>query len=237
MPTGNTLTLTLAKVKAHCGMHLTVGTGDDTRIEELIESKQYWLADEWDWEQLKDSWKVTLASGARYTNWPTTDIHAETYSINFVRPLELVTKIGNTWVTVDYGISDANYSAYSSDDSELSTPVQNWAAYGATQFEVWPMPNQTTYVKLNGQRVLKTLRSGGALSGSATLDLDDELVALYVAAELLIKAKQPDGQAKLAAAQERFRMLRTPFGRSRSFRMGRSQTREYERPVKILTIA
>jgi len=242
MAKGNTLALVTTMVKNHSGRHLTVGTSDDTRIHELIEEKQMWLASNWDWQHLKDSWEVALAAGDRLKTEPATDVYTQTIGINWDRPVLVETLYNGAYLTVDYGIGTNEYNLYNSASSEAADPVQRWQLYQtvtpATKYEVWPIPQTAQTLRFTGQRMLATLRNGsGVLTTTLKLDLDDQLVALYVASELLMRENSKDAAAKLALAQERFHALRAgPSTEKRTFRLG-SCDRDIVRPIKIVTIA
>jgi len=79
------------------------------------------------------------------------------------------------------------------------------------------------------------LKNGGAsYVTSQTLDLDDLLVVLYAAAELLMRSKQADAQMKLSMAEARFNYLRAAYPtRRRSVVLGGAAHPPRKRLVSI----
>jgi hypothetical protein len=70
------------------------------------------------------------------------------------------------------------------------------------------------------------------------LDLDDELIVLYVAAELLAREKQEDSKLKLALAEQRLNRLRAvqPV-RADPIILGGAMIKPNRRVVPITTVA
>lgn len=211
MALGATLAAVLNLVKSEIQYSLSVGTANDALIKQSIESKQEQLADSFNWAELKDQWPKTLTAGigGRYTAFPTTDVIGTAYSINFARPLSLRVRYNLRWIETSQGICVDDYITFDSDSGDTADPVRKWdfKPGDRASFEVWPAPTTAQVLRFVGQRKLLTLRTGGTLDSTKTLDLDDQLVALSVAIDLL-SAKPKEQAAKIALFNNRFARLR-----------------------------
>lgn len=125
-------------------------------------------------------------------------------------------KWGDIWRPVQAGITPDLFNAFDSDAGETSTPVMRWQHYEGNQFEVWPVPSEP------GQnlrfRAIKKLPP--LLSPSDTAVLDDNLIVLFAAAELLGRSKAADAPAKLAQATSHYNKLKGNSNKSDRFIFG-----------------
>ena len=92
--------------------------------------------------------------------------------------------------------------------AEQSSPVTRWEIReddetDSEAIEVWPVSDTTDVLYLTGKRNLRAL-----LVDADTCDLDDQLIILTVAAEMLARSKKKDGQAKAQAAQLRYHQMK-----------------------------
>lgn len=157
------------------------------------------LWDEYDWPFArihKEDAGKTLMEGERYYDFP--DL------LDVERTVILWRKNGNVWGELIQGITPEDYSAHDSDLPDKADPALKWDVYDESQFEVWPVPASDNWeVRFDGYR-----RKTELVDDEARMDLDDILVVLYAAAEILTAAKQADGPAKLQAAERRLNRLR-----------------------------
>ena len=61
---------------------------------------------------------------------------------------------------------------------------------------------------------------------SDTADLDDQLIVLFAASELLTRQKSPDAQLKQQQAQIHYQRLRARLSKSEPFVLGESAVRD-----------
>lgn len=230
-------------LKGECGHSLVAGTGAaaDQYFYTLLDNKQKWLASEYDWPFLKQRADVVLIPGtgvgSRYYTLPTT--------LNFERPVSVTTLFSTTWQEVEFGIGAEEYNVQSSGDGSVAavqgSPVQkwDWKAGDQLSIEVWPLPSIAGTLRFEGQRTLTDLKSAGAYSSALKLDLDDLLVVLYVAAEVLANEKQDDSKIKLAMAEQRLNRIRAvyPSRPSGPFVLGGSIDRQQRRNIPITLVA
>jgi hypothetical protein len=128
--------------------------------------------------------------------------------LNYDRIQDIKLKYNNVYVDVERGIRFDDYSIYDSNAStpERSFPVLKWDIRntGSTeQLETWPITSQAATLYLFGTKTLSPL-----IQESDTADLDDRLIVLFAAAEILARQKSNDAKNKLSQAERRLAMLR-----------------------------
>lgn len=169
-------------------------------IDQLIKRyyEQLWTEVDWPFARIhKENAGKPLMAGERYYDFPTT--------LDLERTISLWRKNGNVWGELVQGILPSDYTAMDSDANTRSDPVLKWDVYDGNQFEVWPMPASNTYeVRFDGYRRLSPL-----VSDQSRCELDDILVALFCAAEVLAGTGQKDAQLKLTMANERLTQLKS----------------------------
>ena len=209
MPRGTTLANVLLMVKGELGYSLTSGvaTAGDQTLYTLIDNKQKWLADEFDWPFLHKTSNVSATAATRYLTLPT--------DVDFERAVTADVVWGNQWHGLDYGIGIKEYNTISSGDGGITAqnldPILRWQLYSNTQFEVWPIPVTTSTVRFTGQKVLTALKTNDVYVSSNTLDLDDLLIALFVAAEATPSKESSRKQTLAELANARFNMLKAQY--------------------------
>jgi hypothetical protein len=222
MARGTTLAKVCQMVKAQAGIALGgEGSGSDTTIAQLIADKQDLLNGDYDWPFLYKKWDVAVSS--RYTTFPTLTTDNITAKISFEREVVAWTKLGDTtWLPVDFGIGVPEYNVFDSDNGIQSDPIQKWAIYNETQLEVWPVPIEAQTLRFYGQKVLTPLvNETGEWNFDAPLDLDDLLLALFVASDMLAAREQKHAMLVMRRAEQRFINLRAAGPRQdSSFRLG-----------------
>ena len=118
------------------------------------------------------------------------------------------------------------FNTHDSDQNIKSWPIENYDSYYSStsvqQIEVWPIPSQagssTTgegTLRLEGIRKLSPL-----IALSDTADLDDQLIVLHAAGELLQRQKSADAQLKLAQAQAHYARLKARLSKTESIVLG-----------------
>jgi hypothetical protein len=176
------------------------GVEDRTRIVQMVNRVYETLWDEHDWEFLRidreDSYKA-LAAGQRFYDFPTG-----------LRPDDVGSAWlhwGTTWTRLEYGIDFRHYSMRNSEEDEREDPAQRWVVRSNTQFEVWPMPasNNAQTVGFEGKRSFVKLADDDADNCA----LDDQMITLFVAAEILAGNKMPDAEVKMEMARARLSAL------------------------------
>lgn len=201
------------QVRAECRLSTNTSRGLDdlSNIQQMIRRVQETLYDDFDWPFMriaKTEATKTLAAGQRYYDFPT--------NMNMERAFSLWSNSSSVWGKLEQGISLADYSAQDSDEDDRSDPALKWDIISETQFEIWPMPaSNGGLVRFDGLKKLTPL-----IDVNARADLDDRLIVLFVAAEILAANKQPDAQVKMENAQKRLNTLRGRLSSQKRLFMG-----------------
>lgn len=220
-----TLNELVEQVRAECRLSTNQSRGldDISNIVQMIKRIQETLYDEFDWPFMridKTEATKTLSAGQRYYDFPV--------NMNMERAFSLWTNSTSVWTELPQGISLADYSQINSDDNMRADPPLKWDIINETQYEIWPLPaSNGSQVRFDGMKKLTVL-----VDMEARADLDDKMIVLYVAAEILAANKQPDAQVKLEHAQRRKATLQGRLVSKKRLFMGGQPPME-ERGIKI----
>lgn len=217
MARGKTLLQLTEQLRAECRRSTSASRGIDdlTYLHQVLRRTQEFLYDEYDWPFLRAKREETLSAGQRYYDFPV-DMALEGVESVWV-------KDGDVWLPVERGIGPKEYTAYNSDADVRADPVLRWDVIdtGALQFEVWPIPASAHTLRMDGKRAL-----GDLIANDDTADLDDILIVLFAAAEVLDASDQKDADTKRAAANRRLHQMKVRTRKSRSVNMtGERQSR------------
>lgn len=179
----------------------------------LLARVQEKLWDEFEWPHLRIFADKALQAGQRYYDFPT--------GVRFDRVKGVWVRNGSQWVPLLRGVGPEQYSVYDSDDTDArSDPARRWDFYAgaaADQFEVWPMPatnaDATTregYVRFAAIKTLAPL-----VSESDRADLDDRLIVLGAAVDLLVERESASARSKINEFRE---LKKTLHGNSKTQR-------------------
>lgn len=205
MARGTQLQQLVYQLKAEVRQSTLVSSGVDDlpSLKQLLARNQEVLYDEFDWGEFKIKPTLILAAGQRYYDIPST--------LDYNK-VEMVACWTNSLPQfVDRGIGFEQLAQYNSDTDMRADPVLRWDITdvdNAPQIEVWPIPvSSTTTLQFMGWRKLRPL-----IADSDVCDLDDRMIVLYSAAEMLEASDAKDAQSKRAMAQARFARMK---GRSK----------------------
>lgn len=205
MARGTQLQQLVYQLKAEVRQSTLVSSGVDDlpALKQLLARNQEVLYDEFDWGEFKIKPTLQLAAGQRYYDIPAT--------LDYNKVEAVACWMNNLPSFVDRGIGFAQLAEYNSDTDTRADPVLRWDISdvdGVPQIEAWPIPaSNDTKLQFMGWRKLRPL-----VSDSDTCDLDDRMIVLYSAAEMLEASDAKDAQSKRAMAQARFNRLK---GRSK----------------------
>lgn len=206
MARGTALSVLYTMLQSKIGAN-TSFTATKARYYQLISDKQKWLASEYDWPFLEERFDVPIPSQSRYVSFPTMDNVGDTGAMNLERPYKVEVKWNLIWSELQYGIGSEQFNYLDSDvPGNIQDPIQRWRWSEANQFEIWPINATAQLVRFTGQRALDAL-----VVDTDTADLDDEMLVLFVAADILMRSKQSDAQACLQQASERLRAIRASY--------------------------
>lgn len=194
------------RLRAELGrsVDVSVGVDDDESLKQTLNRTYAALYMQWDWPHLRMVWPhIQLSAGQRFYDFPV--------NLNPDRVEKVVVRYNGHFYPLDRGIDFDAYNAYDSEAGERSDPALRWDVRwtgSSTQFEIWPVPvSDEQSVQFRGIIALPRL-----VDDTDVCLLDDELVVLFAAQELLSRQKSQDADKKLQLAQEHFNRLK---GRSK----------------------
>jgi len=177
-------------------------------IKQILMRTQTKLYNEFNWPFLIVEADQNLAANTRYYTFPT--------NLNPEKILKVHCKYSTLWQEVQNGFYTDVYNYSNSDDNSTSQPVSLWRRYSTTQYEVWPMPSDSTQVLRF--RYVKNLLP--FLNNNDVATLDRDLLVLFATAELAARLKLPDAEAKLVQAQAHYRNMRATTQKQNMFVLG-----------------
>lgn len=236
MATGATLEQLLNQLASETGniQSASYGIGArDARIN-ILNRVQEFLYNKHDWPHLIVKKDLNIQAGSRYYDFPALDPK---------RIINVVTKYGGEWQPVTFGIDEESdiYFTYDPDLDRRSDPVLLWDFYrngAANQFQVFPIPltdyaadTKEGVVRIKGIATLVTMVNNADIA-----ILDDRLIVLFAAAEILAKLKSPDAGTKLNLANQLYGILTANASSDKSFTVGGSANEDVTPRIKIRAV-
>ncbi|MCX7900349.1 MAG: hypothetical protein N2444_09760, partial [Methylocystis sp.] len=139
----------------------------------------------------------TLTVRATVAITPNQTLYAYDSNLKFEQIRSVVWGLANTTQTtpVEYGIREEHLRADGT-NTIAGASVLEWETVGEDNFRVWPTPQVSGFLRMKGNRPLDPFVSNTDMS-----TLDATCISLFVAAELLTRAKADDAQMKAQKAQ------------------------------------
>lgn len=204
MARGKTLLALLDDLRAETRVSLNPAHNAQMRETQVkhLQRVQDFLYEDFDWPHLRIERQVRLQAGQRFYAVPD-DMELE-------RILHIEVRWGDRWCMLAPGIDACQYDQWDSDSGQQAWPVERWRIFEDERIEVWPVPSQDADVDgLEG-----TLKFTGIKRLARLVDdndravLDNRLIVLYAAAEMLAAAGAKDAKFKLDQATTRYASLR-----------------------------
>lgn len=216
MARGTSLGQLLDDLRAEVGHSLNPALGVNTRdvLINVLQRQQKRLWEDYSWPFLRVDRDIVCQAGLRYYNIPA--------DLTFEKIERVQFKWGDRWQDLTYGIGQQQLNQYDSDRDIRSWPITNWYVTDDNRIEVWPIPAQNgSAATTDGLIRITGIRKPNPLVNDAhTADLDDQLIVLYAAAEILARQKQADAQNKLQQAQAHYARLKARNSKGATFVMG-----------------
>lgn len=219
-------------LRAEAGHSLQANLGAAMRevLIKVLQRQQRRLWEENDWTFLRVERDVLAQAGQRYYNIPADMVLESIERIEF--------KWEDRWQVLTYGIGPVQYDQYDSDRDIRSWPVYRWREYENGQIEVWPIPSnngdaitKAGAIRFTGKRNLRPL-----VAEADQADLDDTLLVLYSAAEILAREKAQDAQLKLQMAERHLAKLRGRGAKRDMFVLSGEEPRRQLRGPAIIAV-
>lgn len=188
--------VSMVELEAGMSASASANTQIQDHIKHVINKNYSWLYNHYQWPFATITSDEALSAG--------TYLYTLNSDIEFEGVMDVFALDGSLWVPVEYGIDPAeHYNVFDTDSDERHDPVRRWQAYDVTQYEVWPVPASTGTLRFRAQKKWTKL-----VNDADTCVLDDYLIALFSAAELLQRERSDDAQAKFQQANQLLRDLR-----------------------------
>lgn len=222
--------VTMLREEVNRASSVAVGVDDQPLLRQKLNRTQELFYDEFTWPFLRQVFPLKqLQQSEQYYDFPA--------GLNLERVENVYVWYGNLPTEIDRGIGMTEYAVYNSNTGVTSEPARRWDVRwtGAKeQFEIWPIPaSNTQSIQFTGIRNLRPL-----IADSDVADLDDLLIVLTTAAEILAAQGSTNAPAVLSLAQERFKRMkgRANAGGARMRRMGISEQPSDRRfPITVHT--
>ena len=225
MARGQTLESILNLMRAEA--RLSLSSSSNIQVAEshklLLAREQKRLWEDYAWPHLRVHKLIALQAGQYLYDLPADDYDASagTYTLNIDRVEEIHVRDGGEWVKLHPDINELNYNEHETELDERAWPVRNWQTTSNDQIEVWPIPDTNGdastlegYLRITGIRDLRAF-----VADADRADLDDNLIALYVAAGQLASTGAKDAQLKLEAANKLYTKLKGKQTKTQSFNL------------------
>lgn len=215
MARGTTLVKLLDDLRAEARLSLNPAHNANDRLPQIkrLQRLQNWLWEDFTWPHLRVERQIPVQTGQRYYDTP------EEIAIENIEKIEVFD--GGVWCPVCPGIDAEQYTAWNSDLNERAWPVRRWKIHDGDDIEIWPIADQNAdpatrdgFLKFTGIRNLRPLVEDGDKA-----DLDDQLIVLYAAAEILAATGAKDAKLKQDRADARYAKLRGRLTPRKSFQM------------------
>lgn len=181
-----------------------VGVSDLPTLKQILARNYEAAYQGYDWPHLTIMPIVSLNGGQQFYDFPD--------DLDYDDLDEVVVWWNNLPVQIERGIGFAEYATYNSAAGAVSDPVCKWdVRYTSTheQMEVWPVPASSNgSIQFKGRAKFVPLVNDDDLCR-----IDDQVVVLMSAVELVPVKERQAAQAKLSAAQARIARVK---GRSKS---------------------
>lgn len=210
MARGTTLGQLVTMLREECGHATSAALGQNTlpRMKRVLQRTQEFLWGDHAWPHLRVYREKELQAGQRYYTFPE--------DLAFDRVENVHVRYDDTWRPVFYGIELDHYNAQDPELNQRDDPVLRWQVYEDGQFEVWPLPaTDGVRIRFEGIKKLAPL-----IDDQDRADLDDNLLVMFAAAEILAKQKGGDAQGKATVARRIYDQLKGNQSKSTMFVMG-----------------
>jgi len=219
-------------VRAEAGHSLQSNLGTSMRevLVKIIQRQQRRLWEDFDWTFLRVERDVAVQSGQRYYDFPA--------DLSLERLEKVEFKYGDRWIPVRYGVGREQYDMHDSDRGVRAFPVERWKEHENNQIELWPIPSQngsvpqsSNIIRFHGIRKLRPL-----VAESDMADLDDTLLVLFSAAEILAREKSADAGLKLQLAERHYARVKARNSKSETFSLAGDPPERMPMGPKIIAV-
>lgn len=186
MARGTSLGQLVVMLRKEIGDATSAALGQNTlpHLQHVLARTQEFLWNDFNWPHLRVYREEVLQAGERYYSYPS--------DFGFDNVENVHVRYNDDWRIVLYGIEPEHYNLSDPELDAREDPVCRWQAYEDNQFEVWPLPaSNGLRLRFEGRRNLHPL-----IADQDKADLDDNLIVLFAATEILGRRDAKDAKAK-----------------------------------------
>lgn len=206
MPVGTQLSVLRTMLNAECGeeMDETISPARIAVNNQLLNNQQSFLDNQHSFLRGKTVVSLPGVIGQQYYNVPA--------GIDFDRLEQpTFTNVNNFRYRIGYGIGQEEYNLFRSDLGVTASPVMRWqmvnvGSPAALKIELWPIPSVAQSIVFTGLLPLTPM-----VLDTDTCVIDDLVLVLFTAAEILARKGSGDAQAKGAKAKAALDSLKASF--------------------------
>lgn len=201
MPRGTNLQTLITMLRTEAGQSPSAAAGVDNEpsLIQKLQRTQRLLYNAYDWPFMMWEWSLQMVAGERYYDFPTESGFPGNAVINLESLIQVWINYSGRPVPIERGVGVQQYASTNSQLGERNGPVRRWDIKRTTdnkeQIEVWPIPaGNTDVLWFKAKKLLRPL-----VAKIDVADLDDDLIVLHAAAEILARQGSKDA-AKVASA-------------------------------------
>lgn len=206
--------------------NVAVGVDDAIGLKQKLARAQQLLYDDYDWPFLRERFVLQLNAGQRYYTMPA--------GLNIERIEETYLYYGTLPRPMERGIEEEDFASFNSDNGVMADPALKWDVRWtgtSEQIEIWPIPASQNNMVFRGIRNLRPL-----LADADVCDIDDQVIVLTCAGELLAKSDSSSSAMLVKLAGNRLERLKSRMrGAAKRYRQGMGGTPS--RPTVIVVRA
>lgn len=198
MARGTTLGQLVTMLREEIGDATSAALGQNNlpHLKRVLARTQEFLWNDHNWAHLRVYREEVLQAGQRYYSFPP--------DLDFDRIENVHVRYDEDWRPVVYGIEQEHYNVSDPELNEREDPVVRWQAYESNQYEVWPLP-ATNGLRLRFEGIKKL---APLIADNDRADLDDNLIVLFAATEILARRDSKDAKAKENLATRLYNRLK-----------------------------
>lgn len=202
------------------------GVADLPSLKRTLQRNYETLYDEYDWPHLSViSDRMTVNAGQRFYDFPDNMAYESTEQV--------VLWWNGEPVELDRGIGFEHYASYDPENDERTDPVQRWDVRYTDpreQIELWPLPASAQQIQLKGRKKFVQM-----VDEADICLIDDHILLLTCAVQLLPRQKSGDAQVALEALRQRMsRVKSNSKGDGATVKIGGGGRRGGDMPSKAI---
>lgn len=223
--------------EARLSMNPAHNIADRERQIGMIQREQERLWADHDWPHLTVDRYIPLVAGQRFydTRLALNEAGEARGDLSLERVTCLSVQDDRIWRKIDNRITADDRLAYDSQAGEQSWPPRRWDRSEDDMIEVWPVPDETAVFNGLTQNMQGVLRIEGVRDlrpfrdDDDRADLDDRLLALFTAANILAEGGAKDTQLKMEMANRHYTRLKADQDVRETFSLFGTRCRPFPR--------